>query len=264
MCQKKAAVEGGSKADREAWETELADTGGLLKSAMQLVDAESDPQRVLQTRLVMAFCYLEAGQVYEAGILAHSLARWTPADLVIEPETKTESKPAKGEPNKPAGQPLSAGEAILAAENASLAAAKKDAATASVDPAAPMRPALEAATLALAAFVQAHDAAPEDDRDAEFKLILELAELFESKFPEHEKGDSIRLYVGQLHQIRDDNVGAAEWYARVSKASPEFARSRLQAGQTLWSSYLAANQQTDASETTEPDAAQATAFSPAQ
>lgn len=269
MRQKKVAAESGTKADTEAWETELADTGGLLKSALQLVDAESDPQRVLQARLVMAFCYLEAGQVYEAGILAHALARWTPADLVIEPEAKSESESENGEPKQRTNQPQSAGEAILAAENAKAAAARKDAAekdaaTASVDPDAPMRPALEAATLALAAFVQAHDAAAEDDREAEFNVILELAELFESKFPDNEKVDSIRLYVGQLHQIRDDNVGAAEWYARVSKASPEFARSRLQAGQTLWSSYLTANQQTDASETTEPDAAQATAFSPAQ
>lgn len=264
MRQKKAAVASGKKADTEAWETELADTGGLLKSALQLVDAESDPKRVLQARLVMAFCYLEAGQVYEAGILAHALARWTPADLIIEPEAKKESESEKGKPNKPADQALSAGEAILAAENAAAAAAKKEAATASVDPAAPMQPAVEAATLALAAFLQAHDAAPDDDRDADFNQILEVAELFESKFPDHKKVDSIRLYVGQLHQIRDDKVGAAEWYARVSKASPEFARSRLQAGQTLWSSYLAAIQQAAENATTEPAAAGATTLSPAQ
>lgn len=264
MRQKKAAAANGKKADTEAWETELADTGGLLKSALQLVDAESDPKRVLQARLVMAFCYLEAGQVYEAGILAHALARWTPADLIIEPDAKDESDAEKGKPNKPAGQALSAGEAILAAENAAAAAAKKEAATASVDPAAPMQPAVEAATLALAAFLQAHDAAPENDRDADFNQILEVAELFESKFPDHKKVDSIRLYVGQLHQIRDDKVGAAEWYARVSKASPEFARSRLQAGQTLWSSYLSAVQQAAESATTEPAAAGATTLSPAQ
>lgn len=264
MRQKKAAVASGKKADTEAWETELADTGGLLKSALQLVDAESDPKRVLQARLVMAFCYLEAGQVYEAGILAHALARWTPADLIIEPEAKKGSESEKGKPNKPAGQALSAGEAILAAENAAAAAAKKEAATASVDPAAPMQPAVEAATLALAAFLQAHDAAPDDDRDADFNQILEVAELFESKFPDHKKVDSIRLYVGQLHQIRDDKVGAAEWYARVSKASPEFARSRLQAGQTLWSSYLTAVQQAAESATTDPTTAGATALSPAQ
>ena len=270
MREKKAAAESGEQADRDAWEAELADTGGLLKSALQLVDAEYDPQRVLQARLVTAFCYLEAGQVYEAGILAHALARWTPADLIIEPETKDEPKPENGEPAPRTGQALSAGEAILAAENAAAAAAKKDAATASVDPAVPMQPALEAAMLALAAFVQAHDAAPEDNRDAEFKVILEVAELFEAKFPDHEKVDSIRLYVGQLHQIRDDSVGAAEWYARVSKASTEFARSRLQAGQTLWSSYLAASQQAAENsamgpdETTEPAGTQAATLNPAQ
>ncbi len=98
-------------------------------------------------------------------------------------------------------------------------------------------------SLALAAFVQAYQASPEEHRGGDFRKIIEVAELFESKFPDHEKLDSIRLYAGDLYQTHDDRIGAADWYARVSKASPNFARSRLQAGQILWTSHLEAKQQ---------------------
>lgn len=242
MREKKSAAKSGEASDIEAWETEVADTGGLLKAALKLVDDESDPKMVIQARLIMAYCYLEARQLYEAGILAHAIARWTPPDLVIEPESNGGKKDAgQSKPAKPK-EALSAGEAILAAENAAAAAAKREAGDANVDPDEPMKPALEATNLAIAAFVQAHDAAPEDDREAEFKQIIELATLFDSNFPDHEKADSVRLYAGQLHQVRDNPAGAADWYARVSKASPEFARSQLMAGQVLWSGYLAALQ----------------------
>ena len=240
MREKKAATSSGDTADIEAWKTEVAGTGGVLQKSLELVDEDSDPKMVLQARLIMAYCYLEAGQLYEAGILAHALVRWTPADLIIEPEKKEEKEPKKTPAKKPTGtKNLSAGEAILAAENAAAAQAKKESVSANVDPGVPMQPALEAATLALAAFVQAHDTAPEDDRDAEFKEIVKLALLFQTNYPKHEKADSIRLFTGQLHQQRNKHVGAAQWYARVSKASPEYARSRLQAGQTLWTNYLA-------------------------
>ena len=207
------------------------------------MDEDSDPQQVLQARLILAFCYLEAGHVYEAGILAHAIARWTPADFVIESESKNDPKQADEKTKKPADRQLSAGEAILAAENAAAEEAAKGALEATVDPGDPTRPALEAASLALAAFVQAYQAAPEDHRGGDFKQIIEVAEVFESKFPDHEKLDSIRLYAGDLFQTHEDRVGAADWYARVSNASPNFARSRLQAGQILWSSYLEAKQQ---------------------
>lgn len=243
MREKKATANNGSMADQKVWQEELARTGGLLKTALRLVDDDSDPQRVLQARLILAFCYLEAGHFYEAGILAHAIARWTPADFVIQSKSKEESKPNDGATKKSAGRPLSAGEAILAAENAAAEEAANDALDATVDPAAPTRPALEALSLALAAFVQAYQATPEEHRSGDFQQIIEVASLFESKFPEHEKLDSIRLYVGDLHQNHGDRIRAADWYARVSRNSSDFARSRLQAGQILWSSYLEARQQ---------------------
>lgn len=243
MRARKAAASSGSAEELQAWQKELADTGGLLKTALQLVDDDADPQRVLQARLVLAFCYLEAGHTYEAGILAHAIARWTPADLLIEPEAKKEPKADDGKPQKTVERPLSAGEAILAAENAAAAEAAKKALDATIDPAVPTRPALEAASLALAAFVKAYQDAPKEHRGGDFRQIIEVAELFESKFPANEKLDSIRLYAGDLHQNHGDLAGAADWYARVSDTSPNFARSRLQAGQILWSRYLEAVQQ---------------------
>lgn len=244
MREKKATANNSSSlADEKAWQEELARTGGLLKTALRLVDDDSDPQRVLQARLILAFCYLEAGHAYEAGILAHAIARWTPADFVIQSQSKEGSKPSDGETKKSAGRHLSAGEALLAAENAAAEEAANDALDATVDPAVPTRPAREAASLALAAFVQAYQATPEKHRGGDFQQIIEVASLFESKFPEHEKLDSIRLYAGDLHQNHGDRIRAADWYARVSRKSSDFARSRLQAGQILWSSYLEARQQ---------------------
>jgi tetratricopeptide (TPR) repeat protein len=236
MRKLKKAAAGGAAADVRAFEDELAKTGGLLKSTLRLVDVESDPERVIQMRLLLAYCYLEAGQLYEAGILSHAVARWTPPDMLIEPKAESTSRAGrKPKPTPPAAKPATAGEAILAAENA-----KARTATADVDPESPMQPALESAQIALAAFVKALDAAPEDDRTAEIGQIVEIATLFDKNWPDHEKCNSIRVLAGQLLQLRGDRLAAADWYGKVSKGDADFARSRLLAGQACWSAHLEA------------------------
>jgi len=231
-----------SQADLAAWESALAGTGGLFKSALRQISRDADPQQVLRARLLLTYCYLQAGQFYEAGILGHAIARWTPDDMVIEPAAPAGADPGKKKPRPRSGPPTTAGEAILAAENNKPDAAVGD----ETEPAgqSPLRPGLEAAGLALAAFVQARETAPADDREAEFQAIVEIATLYETRWPEHEKVDSIRLFTGKLFQASDDQISAAEWYARVSRQSPEFARSRLMAGQACWTAALSAVNQT--------------------
>jgi len=239
---------GNSDAERAAWEAALAGAGGLFKSAVRQINKDADPQQVMRARLLLTYCYLQAGQFYEAGILGHAIARWTPDDMVIGPDAASRTKPEKEKTGPKTDRPTTAGEAILAAENNNPGAA----ATNVTEPAgdAPLRPALEAAGLALAAFVQAREIAPADDREAEFRAILEIATLYDTRWPQHEKADSIRLFVGQLFQSRDDQTGAAEWYARVSRDSSDFARSRLMAGQACWTASLSAANRTAPEATT--------------
>lgn len=230
--EKKA--KGGAAADVEAWQTQLAATGGLLRIAQQQINSASDSEMAIRIQLILAWCYMESHQFYEAAVLTSHLAMNTPAEMVIRPERP--KRDAGKEDQRPV--PRNGGDSVGARLINAEIRTKKNLPGGDNKPAQDIYPKKEAATLALKALVTIYNQAPTDDRDVEYRQIVRIADLIHEVWPDYEQADGIRLFVAQLHSEYSAQREAALWYQRVSSDSPDHARAQLAAGQIVYSLYL--------------------------
>lgn len=239
----KQKAESGKSEDTDAWEHQLAITGGLLRETQRNIDRESDMTKVLRIQLLLAWCYLESRQFYEAAVLSVYLAKTTPEDMVIQPEPpapKPETQDTRSRSQQ--SPPDSVGARLVNAELKAKPSAKKDDASSQPQDVYPKK---EAATLALKALIAAYSEAPPDNRTVEYQQIVGIAKLINGLWPDIETMDEIRLYVAQLHAEFSAEREAADWFQLVSTDSPEHARAQLAAGQIFNSLYLKAKRTTD-------------------
>ena len=65
-----------SDSDLQAYRQQLAITGGLLHAAMGLVDGETDAAKLGDARHLLAYVYLQTGNIYEAGVVAQFITQY--------------------------------------------------------------------------------------------------------------------------------------------------------------------------------------------
>lgn len=228
------------------WTDQLAVTGGVLQAVQSEVDSESDPIQVARLRLLLAWCYLQNTQYYEAGILSSDIARRTPKGMVIEPDKPAESKEKpKASGGGKAKPPASLGAALIDAELGKSAGAASAAGKVSAPNGdSRIQPKKEAAMMALTAFLKAYEAASPTDRVPEYESVVGIVEVIESNWPKHAKANDLRLHAAQLSIMHDAPLKAVQWYLRVTEDSAEYPRARLAAGQIYHTEYRGASEST--------------------
>ena len=99
--------------------------------------------------------------------------------------------------------------------------------------------ALDAAYMAMAAFVQAYNdnkVDPEHKQD-EMRLIIKAANLIASRWPESDKANEARMILGRMYTSAKKPVEAAEWFTKVPESDGKFPEAQLAAGQAYWIAY---------------------------
>ncbi len=99
--------------------------------------------------------------------------------------------------------------------------------------------AMDAAYLAMAAFVQAYNDNPADPSQKldDMRLIVKAANLIAARWPESEKANEARMVLGRLYTAAKQPVEAANWFSQIPDTDPKFPEARLAAGQAYWVAY---------------------------
>lgn len=109
--------------------------------------------------------------------------------------------------------------------------------------------ALDAAYLAMAAWVQAFNDAPRENRELEMNMLARVAELIAEKWPDSDRAQDARMTLGRIYTQQDRPVEAAAAYSRIPDSSPQFGQAQLAAGQAYWTAYLKAYSKPEAERT---------------
>ncbi|WP_397569372.1 tol-pal system YbgF family protein [Schlesneria sp. T3-172] len=103
--------------------------------------------------------------------------------------------------------------------------------------------ALDAAYMAMAAFVQAYNdnKAEPDSKQDEMRMIIKAANLIAQRWPESDKANEARLILGRMYSSAKKPVDAAEWFSKVPESDPKYPEAQLAAGQAYWIAYGSAS-----------------------
>lgn len=93
---------------------------------------------------------------------------------------------------------------------------------------------VDAAYIAMAAYVQAYDRPGNTDKDTDIRKVIELSELIVAKWPGTPKATDALVLLGKTYIRLKDFVKAAEILAKVPPESSEYLRVQLILGQALW------------------------------
>ncbi len=100
---------------------------------------------------------------------------------------------------------------------------------------------LDAAYLALAAFLQAYTDVPRGEpRYFEMQQMTRVCSMITTSWPQSDHANDARMTLGRIYGQREQPVQAAEWYDGVPQTSPRYTEAQLAAGQSYWSAYLTA------------------------
>ncbi|GAB4136374.1 MAG: hypothetical protein Tsb009_03380 [Planctomycetaceae bacterium] len=101
--------------------------------------------------------------------------------------------------------------------------------------------AMDAAYLAMALYIRAYNLAPEGQRDAEMRWIIDTGKYLVSHWPRTKRAAEASLNIGKLYDKREQSLAAARWYARVpASAKDHFAQSQIYAGLAYWNQFVSA------------------------
>ncbi|MFW6124538.1 MAG: tetratricopeptide repeat protein, partial [Pirellulales bacterium] len=98
--------------------------------------------------------------------------------------------------------------------------------------------ALNAAYIAMVAYVQAYNASPEATRGVDLGFMTELADLITERWPESPEADQARMTLGYIATQRGEPLAAAQWYGAVPEGSDKYVDAQQKAGMALWQGYL--------------------------
>ena len=98
--------------------------------------------------------------------------------------------------------------------------------------------ALDAAYLGMAGFSQAYNDAPEQYKQKNLKMILDISQFIATNWPNSDRATDARLEMGRILRRSDKPLEAAKWYAEIPKTAAQYATAQLEAGQALWAAYL--------------------------
>ena len=94
--------------------------------------------------------------------------------------------------------------------------------------------------IALAAYLQAYNAAPADDRATESSHMTSIAEYLGTKWPLEAEGEEAWMILGDVALRNQDLAKAAEYLNRIRPESPRRGEAELKAGQAVWGAYQTA------------------------
>ena len=102
--------------------------------------------------------------------------------------------------------------------------------------------ALDAAYMAMAAFVQAYNdnKVEPDKKPDDMRLIIKAANVIAERWPESDKANEARMILGGMYTKAKKPAEAAEWYSKIPESDPKYAEAQLAAGQAYWIAYGAA------------------------
>lgn len=99
--------------------------------------------------------------------------------------------------------------------------------------------ALDAAHLAMAAYVKAYNDVPDGTSNAvELKLMQKSCSFIAEQWPVSERANEARMTLGRVYGRQDQPIEAANWYGQVPDTAPQYAEAQLSAGQAYWVAYL--------------------------
>lgn len=99
------------------------------------------------------------------------------------------------------------------------------------------------AALAVAAWVQAYNEAPADQRQVETAQLVALAGQIAQKWPGDAEAEKAWMILADMALRSGDLPAAAEHLAHIAPQSPQRSLADLKAGQALWGAYLYAMRQ---------------------
>ena len=99
--------------------------------------------------------------------------------------------------------------------------------------------ALDAAHLALAAYVNAYSAVPDGQSNAlELAKMESISDLIAKTWPDSDRANDARMTLGRIYGREGRPAEAGDWYAQVPKSAAQYAEAQLAAGQAYWVAYL--------------------------
>lgn len=98
--------------------------------------------------------------------------------------------------------------------------------------------ALESAYLAQAAYIQAYNREPEQERAAEIQRIIAVCNFITEHWPDNDKAHDARMNLGSLFTQMRQPGEAARWYLQVPESAPQYLEAQLAAGNAFWFNYL--------------------------
>ena len=99
--------------------------------------------------------------------------------------------------------------------------------------------ALDAAYIAMAAFVQAYNEnkAPNDQKSEDMRMIVKAANLIAERWPSSDKANDAVMILGRMLSAQKKPAEAAVFFGRVPETDSKFAEAQLAAGQAYWTAY---------------------------
>lgn len=100
--------------------------------------------------------------------------------------------------------------------------------------------AIDAAYLAMAAFVQAYNdtKGSADQKTADLGFIIQTCDSLAARWPESDRANDARMMAGNMYSQAKKPVEAAAWFSKVPEADTRYAFAQLAAGQAFWRGYL--------------------------
>ncbi len=99
--------------------------------------------------------------------------------------------------------------------------------------------ALDAAYMAMAAFVQAYsdNRAEPDKKLDDLRMVIKAANLITNRWPESEKANEARMILGRMYTTAKQPAEAAAWFSKIPESDSKYPESQLAAGQAYWIAY---------------------------
>lgn len=96
----------------------------------------------------------------------------------------------------------------------------------------------DSAYLAMAAYIQAYNESPEDQKTVDLRLMKRVSTLLTSTWPNSDRANEARMNMGRMYAQMDQPVEAAKWYSQIPETASQYTKAQMAAGQAFWTAYL--------------------------
>lgn len=97
----------------------------------------------------------------------------------------------------------------------------------------------DAVYLAQAAYIQAYNRSPADQRDLDIQKIIGVCNFITANWPASDKANDARMNLGSLYTQMRQPAEATKWYMQVPETSERYLNAQLAAGMAFWQAYIA-------------------------